>query len=126
MSAERQYTVRFIAVMIGYSVILFASITALKTMPPDDPLRYLVALLPVIPVLFGFVAYLRYVRQLDEMQQRIQLEGVAFSLGCTGIITFAMGFLENAGLPPFGMIWVFPMSIVLWSAGIALASRRYR
>jgi hypothetical protein len=112
--------------MIGYIVVLFITLTTLKTMSPDNPLRYLLALLPVIPVLFGFVAYLRYVRQLDEMQQRIQLEGVAFSLGVTGILTFALGFLETAGLPPFGMIWVFPMSILLWGAGVALASRRYR
>jgi hypothetical protein len=92
----------------------------------DSPLRYPVALLPVLPVLFGVFALISFVRSIDELQRQIQLEGIAFSLGMTGVITFSLGLLEGTGFPFISMTWVLPMMIALWGIGVAIASRRYQ
>jgi hypothetical protein len=36
---------------------------------------------------------------MDEVIRKIQLEALAIGLGAAGMLTFAYGFLENAGVP---------------------------
>lgn len=123
--AAREYSQRFSLAMMMYAVTLVIAILIINQLDEDNALRYLIALLPVIPVLFGFRAFMTFLRQMDELQRQINFEGFAFSLGLTGIITFTLGFLEMAGLELVGMIWVFPLSIALWGIGAAIARRRY-
>jgi len=63
---------------------------------------------------------------MDELQRRIHLEALGFAFGATAILTFAYGFLENAGLPRLSYIWILPAMVVLWGVGAAVASWRYR
>lgn len=118
------YMRRFAIAMWGYIVFLLASVYSLNRIEGQN-LRILIALLPVIPVSYGLWSYMQWLRNLDEFQQRIQLEAIAFSLGMTGIVTFTIGFLENAGIPQPGLIWVFPMIIAFWGVGQLIALRRY-
>ncbi|MGB1288958.1 MAG: hypothetical protein ACPG7F_20660 [Aggregatilineales bacterium] len=125
MTAEKRYMRRFAVSMSLYVVAVFLSVTILKTMPEDTLLRIPVALLPLLPVIPGMLAYLRYLRSMDELQQRIQLEAFGFSLAMTGLVTFTLGFLENAGLERISLTWVFPMLIMFWGVGQQIAARRY-
>lgn len=124
-SAARTYLIQFGAATIVYVVLLIVSIGLIQA-NPNASWRYAVAVLPVIPAIFGALALVRYVGKIDELQRRIQLDGFAFSFGVTAILTFTYGFLENAGLPPISFIWVLPLMIFLWGIGTAIASARYR
>lgn len=123
---NKQYARRFLGGMIAYVVILPISLVLLNQLP-DAPnwFRLLVALLPVLPTGFIVWAMVQYVRDLDELQQRIQLEAFSWSLGATGLVTFTLGFAENAGLPSIGLIWVLPMMFAFWGIGQVIARRRY-
>jgi hypothetical protein len=88
--------------------------------------RYLLALVPVIPVAFAVYFLTRAVGELDELQRRIQLEAFAVSLCGTGLLTFTYGYLELAGLPHINPIFILPLMTLLWGVGMAIASRRYR
>ena len=123
--AARTYVIEFGGAMAAYVVVLLASVLLLQN-NPDAPWRVPVALLPVIPTIFALAAFLHFLRQMDEMQRQIQLEGIGLSFGATAILTFAYGFLESAGFPPIGLIWILPLMVMLWGLGVALASRRYR
>ncbi len=125
MKPDRQYRREFLIAMGAYVILLIISISVLPGMG-DNPLRYGVAILPALPIVFGMFAYIRFVQQMDELQRRIQLEALAFSVGGTGIVTFALGLLENVGGPQINMIWVFPALIMFWGVGSFLANRRYR
>lgn len=118
------YMRRFVMAMWGYIVFLFTSVYILNKVETQS-LQILIALLPMMPVSYGLWAYMQWIRNLDEFQQKIQMEAIAFSLGMTGIVTFTLGFLENAGIPQLGLIWIFPMSIFFWGIGLAIATRRY-
>lgn len=111
--------------MVLYMIMLFGSIIIYNNLP-EHPAKWLIVLLPVAPILFGMRAFIHMVRNIDELQQRLHMEAFAFSLGVTGILTFTYGFLEGAGFPKLGMIWVFPLIIALWGIGLAIASRRYK
>jgi hypothetical protein len=88
-------------------------------------LRTLIALAPMIPVLWVGNNILKYTRQLDEFQQRIQLDAVVFSAVATALLTSAYGLLEGVGYPELDTIWIMPMLAVLWVIGQILARRRY-
>jgi hypothetical protein len=124
MKNARLYMRRFALAMMGYVGTLFLSLFLLGR-TDIQALRIALAILPILPVSYGLWAYMDWVRNLDELQQRIQLEAVAFSLGMTGVVTFTIGFLENAGVPQPSLIWIFPMIILFWGVGQFIAMRRY-
>lgn len=121
----RQYVLEFGASMVAYAVILVISVLLVES-HPHAAWRIPVALAPVIPTGFALVAFLRYLHDVDEMLQRLQLEAIGFSFGATGMLTFAYGFLQNVGFPPLSWIYVLPLMIALWGIGAIVASKRYR
>ncbi len=122
---ETRYLKEFSLSMAAYAL---AVLLAAQSLPRLEglALRAAVSLLPVLPMVFALRAYLRYLADADELQQRIHLLAVAFAAGAVGMLTFALSFLENAGLPRFSLVWVFPALIGFWGLGIAWQSRRYR
>ena len=125
MKPHRPFVTQFALSMLAYVVVLIASILLLKG-NPEAWWRYPVALSPVIPALAGMRVMVRVVRGMDELQQRIQLEAVAFSLGSTAILTFSYGLLEGVGFPHLNGTYVLPVIVALWGTGQVVARRRYR
>jgi len=111
--------------LVTYAAALVVAIVVIQAGPPAA-VRYVAALLPVLPIIYGMRAYWRFLSGIDELQRRIQLDGLAFAVGGGGLITVAWGFLELAGLPRLPAVWVFPLLIWLWGIGTALATRRYQ
>ncbi len=122
--AARAYVIEFGGAMAAYVVVIFA-ITVLNA-HPQAAWRPFVALTPVIPAIFVVVAFVRFLRRMDELQRRIQLEALGLSFAVSGILTFAYGFLELTGFPQVSLIWIFPGMIMLWGLGLVVATRRYQ
>jgi hypothetical protein len=122
---HKRYLKEFGTSMAAYVVVVFVSVSLLKH-HVHSPSRYLLAVLPVVPVGFAMWAAIRYFRGLDELQRRIQFEGLAFSFLATCLIALTWGFLQNAGLPHADVIWVAPLLIGLWGVGTCIAKRRYQ
>ena len=123
-SNHKRYMKEFGSSMAAYVIVVFASVWLLKHRV-HSPLRFPLAVLPVIPAAFAMGAAIRYFRGLDELQRRIQSEGLAFSFLATCLIALSWGFLQNAGLPNFDVIWVAPLLVFLWGIGTCVAKRRY-
>ena len=123
-TAARAYTRELGLAMAAYVIVVLVSIKLDGGL--DQPIKTLVALTPLVPATLALFAYLRFLSRMDELGRRIQLEALAFGFGAAGMLTFAYGFLENAGFPQLSYIWVFPLMIALWGIGGAIASYRYR
>jgi len=123
--AARQYTRRFTLAVAGYVITILISQSLLNIMEANTLLSYLISVIPVIPVGFGMFAFLSHLRTMDELQRRIQLDAVGFSVVLTSLISFALGMLETAGLPSIGLVWVMPMLIGFWGIGLRFAGKRY-
>lgn len=122
----RNYMRRLLTAMVVYVVALIISIILLRNVT-DTTVRIVLALLPVVPIGFGLRAFMLFLSQIDELGQRIQLQGIAFAAGATGMLTMTYGFLEAMlDFPHIPLIWVFPLQIVLWGLGVAFATRRYQ
>jgi hypothetical protein len=119
---------RDVALWIGlYAVLLVGSGMALERGIVPTFLRVPVALLPMIAG-FGLIAgVLRRWRTMDELEQRIQSEALAFSVGLTAMLTFSYGFLElHAGAPQLSYFWVWPILAAGWVIGRFIVRRRYQ
>jgi hypothetical protein len=114
----------FIVVVIAYAVILPVSIWTLQEFDLG-PLDYVIALLPMIPIVAGAMIIMHRIDHLDEMQRRIQLHAIGLAALITGLGTFAYSLMERVGLPPLSLTWVLPILIALWGIGIFIARRRY-
>ena len=123
-SAARAYTRELGLAMAAYVIVVLVSIKFVGDL--EQPIKTLVALTPLVPAALALTAYLRFLSRMDELGRRIQLEALAFGFGAAGMLTFAYGFLENAGFPQLSYVFVFPLMIFLWGIGGAIAARRYR
>lgn len=126
MNPGRLYTIRMLSAGFVYVITLMPAFMIIRSLPEGSLWRIPLALLPLPAILFGVWTLLQFLASVDELQRRIQLHAIGFSLGLTGVITFTLGLLESAGFPSLDIIWVFPMMIALWGLGQVLAMRRYQ
>ena len=122
---EKQYSKRMMLALVAYVILLAVSLP-LTSAYSDAAWRYPVALMPMAAFGYGIVAYVRYLRSVDELRQRIDLEALAIAFGATAAITFGYGFLEHVGLPHINWWWVWPVMGASWIVGNRYAERRYR
>ena len=94
--------------------------------PRGSPWAFASVLLPLVPAGVLVWSYIRMFRRADEMQRRIVYEALGFAYVATLSVTLAGGFLQSAGMPKPGWIWIAGVLVVSWAAGLAMASRRYR
>jgi uncharacterized membrane protein SpoIIM required for sporulation len=86
----------------------------------------MVCLAPMAGAVWCCWAVLRQLHRLDEMQLRLQLEGLAVAFAGTALLSVSYGFLEGLGYPRLSMFFVWPLMAVLWQIGLLLARRRYQ
>jgi hypothetical protein len=119
------YTKELAASLALYAVLLFGSITLLQHATLASPWRDATALSPMLAFPAIFWAVLRQLRSLDELQLRIELEGLALAFAGTAMLSFGYGFLEGTDWPRQSMFWILPLMVVLRFIGLQLARRRY-
>ena len=117
---RRRYLREFIPPMVAYVVATLLSVWWLRSIDATW-LRAIVALLPVPAVALAMRAIMRYIRDADELQRRIELEAVSFATALVSLLYLAAGFLQTAKVidipSSVAMIWVFPL--ICFSYGLA-------
>jgi len=124
----RRYYRELAAPMVAYVVVMLVW-KRLLDLVGDGTLRVLVALLPAAIVLWMMRVVVRYVRQSDEMQRRIELESIAIAAMLVSSAYMAAGFLQTAKLidvpAKVAMLWVFPMLCMAYGVVKVVIARRY-
>jgi hypothetical protein len=110
----------------AYTVVLIGSISLLVNFDFPKAIQIILALAPVVPILFVIMAITRALRDSDELQQKIQYNAIMFSAVATGLITFSYGLLENVGFPPFPTIWVLPLMFMFWGVSLGFFWKKYQ
>ena len=127
---RRRYLREFLPAMAVYVVTVFLSIWLLKRGVDQPGLRALIALLPVPAIGMALRAIIRYIRDVDELQQRIELEAISFATAFVSMVYITGGFLQLAKVIdiPSGvaMIWVFPMICVSYGLAKMVVERRFQ
>ena len=109
--------------------VTFGSIWLIKRGIESVPLRALVAVLPVVPLALMMGAALRYLREIDELQRRIETESIGVASLLTSLLYFGAGLLQQAKVIDIGagvaMIWVFPLLCLIYGIAKMILTRRY-
>lgn len=124
----KRYMLRFGPAMLGYVLVLIATLELRKSVPEGDWREWLLALAPVVPLLFAIRGLvLLWTEQDDEFErQRIVFAYIWASFLTLGLAT-TWGFLEMYGLVPHVWLWAaFPAWSVMLGLTMAAASWRYR
>ena len=127
--ASKRYFRALWPILIGYSATLYLSITLIKRGIESVPLRALVAVLPVVPLALMMGAALRYLREIDELQRRIETESIGVASLLTSLLYFGAGLLQQAKVIDIragvAMIWVFPLLCLIYGIAKMILTRRY-
>lgn len=126
-AAAQRYARRIWPTMLSYVVLLTIAIRTLDSQAVGDAARYVIALLPAIP-LVGLIALVAQAisTETDEFQRAIWGEAVLWGTGATMVATTVYGFLEVAGAPHVPLYWVFPFLTGATLIAIAGLRRRYQ
>lgn len=124
----RRYTREFGGAMLAYTVLLPSAIAGLRHAEATW-LRVALAMLPVLAIAMAGRAILRFVRDSDELQRRIQVDALALAALVLCVASFALGMLSRAGVMAFDattvLMLVLPAYALLYALFAAIASRRY-
>ena len=129
LAVRQRYVREFFPAMLAYVLAVLASSFLLKRL--DEPLlRGLVALLPVPPIVLAMRSIMRYIRAVDEMQQRIELEAISAATAFVTLLYLAGGFLQSAKVIDLRastvMLLAFPLVCAAYGFTKLLVARRYR
>lgn len=126
---QRRYTREMLIGMGSYTALLFVSLLWLRELEAPA-LRALVALLPVAPIALVLRAMVRFIRGVDELQQRIELEAICIAAALVSFAYMTGGFLQAARVidvpASAAMLWVFPLICGTYGVAKSLVARRYR
>jgi len=104
--------------VIGYRYLLGLELTKTQQM-----LASLVAILPVIVFVFAIGSA---IGQLDELQRRIQTEGIAIAFAGTAIVVIVFALLGFAGVPNPNVGIVLMVMMGMWVFGKLWTMWRYK
>lgn len=119
----QSYTTRLMGAIAVYGIALIASLLLLDG-DLDQPWRTVVALLPVIPMVYVVWVVVARIRSLDEYWQQVHLTALPIAFLGSMLVAFTWGFLQNAGLDPLDGFVMFAVMAGLYLVGLWVARRR--
>lgn len=124
---NKWYERRVMLSMAIYMVVLFAANPLLHA-TRSLPLKALLALVPVLPVLYVITLMWRRIRDSDELEQRTNLVALGVAAALVSALSLVGGFLSAGGVVRLGgevLIWVFPVLMMGYGVAYKWVSRRY-
>ncbi len=123
--AVKKYLRDTILSFATYGVVLFSVNFFLHGYGTDGWLPVLLALLPVLPILYFARSVIVFARSWDELQKQIAFEATLTTFFIVGVGSFTYGFLEGVGFPGLQTIWIMPMLIGVQGIAMVFIKRKY-
>lgn len=128
-SLRRRYLREFLPPMLAYVLLVWLSVWLLKRIDGPVLARALIAILPVPPVALAVRAIVRYIRDADELQRRIELEAASFTTAAVSLLYLTGGFLQSAKVIDIAgevaMLWLLPLICLGYGLAKIVIARRY-
>lgn len=112
--SERRYRSQMAVAMVAYMAAMLL-VWPLSRTAASVPLKVLLAVVPVLPMLFVIGLMARRISASDEFEQRVHLLALGASTALLGALSLVGGFLAAAGVLRLDgtiLIWVFPVTMI--------------
>lgn len=125
-AATRRYLRHVFPAMGGY-VLAIVALTIVTRADMAVWLKALVALIPVLPMVWVVFSMWRFVRDSDELERRIQMESFYVTCGIVCLLSFAGGMLEIVEVVQIkaGLFYVLPLMFLVYGLVHWITQRRY-
>jgi len=123
----RQYRYQLFAWMAVYVALMLLEWPQVRHVE-SLPLKVVLALLPVLPMIAVLWLIARRVMSSDELEQRLYLLALSVATGILCALSLIGGFLAASHVIELGgdvLIWVFPLLSLCYGASHRWVSRRY-
>jgi hypothetical protein len=121
--SARRYVYELLAAAALYTALLLTSLMTVSHV--GGALKFADALMPALGIAAMTAAMVRLGLRMDELQRQTMTNAAAFAAVVTVVVTPALGFLENAGVPRVSMVWVFAIAVLSWGAALPYFRRHY-
>ena len=125
--SDKQYQRQSMLAMAAYVAVMLGVWPLVRTVT-GLPLKMLLALAPVLPMLYMIGLMARRIRDSDELEQRTHLIALGAATGLVGALSMIGGFLASARVWPVDgtiLIWVFPALMFCYGFTRWWVARRY-
>ncbi|MCX7512611.1 hypothetical protein [Frateuria sp. STR12] len=117
-SSAKHYRHQFSLAMVAYMAAMLL-VWPLSRTAGSVPLKVLLAVVPVLPMLYVIVLMARRIAASDEFEQRVHLLALGAATALLGALSLVGGFLAAAqvlALDGSILIWVFPVTMFGYGA----------
>jgi hypothetical protein len=117
-AAWKRYNWRAIWLSLAYAIFLIVAVYGFKHQLVPDTLKYVVAILPALPIIGLFLAMGRYlVEEQDEYVRMLMVRQTLWASGFALSGATIWGFLQNFGLlGPVDGYWI----VIAWYFGLGI------
>src|ERR1700758_3734851 len=108
--SQKQYEWRALVAMGLYTLCMLLEWPLVRR-AASLPLKCLLALVPVVPMVYVIALLARRIRASDELERQTHLIGLSVATGVVGVVSLIGGFLSIADVLKLDgsiLIWVFP------------------
>jgi hypothetical protein len=129
VEVDKKKLFKFTAVCLGGSVavlaVLYSAIWFIDSHPGGSA-NVWIASVPIVGMLLLAVLAMRSLRGMDELEQKIHTDAMAFAFLMSFLIFTSCGFLALAGFMKMTLDWMAPTMMICWIVGLLITLRRYR
>lgn len=125
--SQKQYEWRVLAAMGLYTACMLLEWPLVRTVV-GLPLKCLLALVPVVPMVYVIALMARRIRASDELEQRTHLIALGIATAVVGALSLVGGFLSIANVLKLDgsiLIWMFPALMFCYGMARWRVGRRY-
>lgn len=125
--SQKQYERRVLMAMGLYTGCMLLEWPLVRTVA-SLPMKSLLALVPVIPMVYVIVLLAQRIRASDELEQQTHLIGLGIATAVVGAVSLIGGFLSIANVLKLDgsiLIWVFPSLMFCYGMARWWIVRRY-
>ena len=123
---DRRNVRRYNAWMLGWMVLWASTLLLIGKAGLSGPIAWVLAALTVVPGLIGVSAYIRFLREADELLRKIQLEALAIAFGVGVLFMMTWRLFERLGGYRLDLNDPVVVMFVVWAAAQWWNARRYR
>ncbi|MEW9622740.1 hypothetical protein [Rhodanobacter geophilus] len=124
---KKHYEQRLMLAMLVYMVALIAAGPLLRAVA-SLPLKAMLAVAPVLPMLYVIALMWRRISDSDELEQRTHLVALGVATALVSALSMGGGFLVAGGVLHLGgdvLIWVFPVLMMGYGIAYRQVANRY-
>lgn len=123
---DRRNVMRYNAWLLGWMVLWAGALLLVAKAGLSGPAAWALAALTVVPGVVGVRAYIRFLREADELLRKIQLESLAVAFGVGVLFMMSWRLFERLGAPKLDLNDPVLVMFVVWAAAQWWNARRYR